>query len=414
MEAMATGPWMAAALALVPTGTGCVPGAPVPATPATLETADLAGRLFDKAAARWPADDLSWDWIQTVWAWGALAWGGHDAAGTEYARDWIAAHLSDFEGESPRQFRSSDSLSPSSVACEAARRAGSAGESLDVSAVVAEAEDYLASAPRAGNGALAHWGADNPLGLPTDQVWVDSQFMVGMYLICMGNQELAGPDQARFLAERALARDLLRDPAASLWVHAWDDAAGATIPAEPGFWLRGNAWALLVAATALGTLADGDPAREGLAAELVAQADALRETQIPGEPGASGGGGDPDAGLLRTLVDVSEPASYAETSGSALVAVGWMRAQDAGALPAGGEWDRAIARAVHGLQARVEDRDGDPVIVGTSVGTNPGEIEDYLAVPQLDDLMLGYGAVIWALSEADGRADPDALAEDSP
>jgi rhamnogalacturonyl hydrolase YesR len=113
--------------------------------------------------------------------------------------------------------------------------------------------------------------------------------------------------------------------------------------------------------------------------------------------------------LFRTLVDVSDPASYPETSGSALVALGWMRAQDGGALPVGGDWDIAIARAVHGLEGTVEDRDGESVLLGTSFGTNPGDIEDYLAVPQLDDSMLGYGAVVWALSEADGRPDGEAV-----
>ena len=64
----------------------------------------------------------------------------------------------------------------------------------------------------------------------------------------------------------------------------------------------------------------------------------------------------------------------------------------------------AIDRALDGLRGRVEqDAGGAWVVKGTSFGTNPGDYEYYLSVAQLDDIILGVGAVVLAFAEADGR-----------
>ena len=56
--------WALAALTLV----ACEP--PVEPDPEPHDTVALAGQLADEAAARWPADVLSFDWQQTVLSYG--------------------------------------------------------------------------------------------------------------------------------------------------------------------------------------------------------------------------------------------------------------------------------------------------------------------------------------------------------
>jgi rhamnogalacturonyl hydrolase YesR len=64
----------------------------------------------------------------------------------------------------------------------------------------------------------------------------------------------------------------------------------------------------------------------------------------------------------------------------------------------------AVDRAIDGLRGRLsEEDDGVWVVEGTSFGTNPGDYDYYVSVAQLDDIILGVGAVALAFAEADGR-----------
>jgi unsaturated rhamnogalacturonyl hydrolase len=359
-----------------------------------LETLPMAEALAEQGLASYSCGNLMFDWTQTVWAYGIhrLYAATGDSRWQGCYRDWMDNALPDFEGEEPARFHSSDSMSPALMAATLMME----DPGSDYRAITDAADLYLSGAPRLSNGAIAHWGHDNPYGFETDQVWIDSMFMFGVYLQRMS----AVTDDMAYLdlyADQYEAfAELCRDPAADLYRHAWDDSEQRNIPAGEVYWARGNAWVLVSAAELLNLLADDGGPSETFEGYYRAQAEAFLATQ------------DPEDGLWHTVVNTPEgddPDNYTETSASALIAYGLLRGAEAGAIDQDAAAGAASA-AVAGILDRIEERaDGKLSIEGTSFGTNPMEgYEDYVGIEQVDDMMLGYGPAIMLLAEAHGLA----------
>ncbi|MCK6505794.1 glycoside hydrolase family 88 protein [Myxococcota bacterium] len=352
---------------------------------ATLQTLDLARRIADKGVAAWPAEIQPGDWMQTVWAFGLLrlAEAGGGEGYRDYARAWMDEAVTELQA-GQAELVSSDSTSPAIIAA-----------ALDEAAHAPlrdAADAYLAAVPLTSTGAWEHWTEEAAFGVP-DQVWIDSQFMLGQYLLERlrhdPQAQVAGqPAGDLFTTQYLLFADLCRDDQDQLYRHAWDDVEGVNIPAEAVYWNRGNSWVLFVGVEALDVLGEGaDPA---LAQAVAAHAAAVVDAQ------------DPETGLWHTVLGDprQDPDNYVETSGSALLAAALARGVRGGHLdPALGA---AVAPAVEGVRAMIDDPDGAPVVTGTSFGTNPGQYEDYVGVPVVDDLILGVGAALVLLAEADG------------
>ncbi|MCB9792070.1 MAG: glycoside hydrolase family 88 protein [Alphaproteobacteria bacterium] len=356
-------------------------------TTRTLDTLETAQRLAEQGQETWPADAMPLDWMQTVWGYGLLRLdaAAPDRALTGYLRDWMQDHLGRFEGEDARGFVSSDSMSPSILASALMAR----GEG-DFSLITQAATDYLAVAPRTRNGAIQHWGEGSPFGV-IDQVWIDSQFMFGLFMLreYERTEDAAWADQ--FATQYLAFSELCRDPGDQLYRHAWDDAEGVNIPEEAVYWARGNSWVLISAAEALSVLPEEHADYDAIQSLYIAHAEALLATQA-------------ESGAWLTVLNSpygDDPDNYAETSATALIAYGLLRGVDAGALDAA-EVGPAVARATDFVLEHVEEKSGALVVEGTSFGTNPGDYDYYLSVAQLDDIILGVGAVVMLLAEVDG------------
>ena len=341
-------------------------------------------------------DSLMFDWTQAVWAYGIhrLYTATGDARWQDCYRAWMDGALADFEGDEPEAFHSSDSMSPSTLAVALTIE----DPTLDYSAITAAADSYLEGAPRLDNGAIAHWGHDNPHEFETDQVWIDSMFMFGAYLVRM--VELTGDNTYldTYLEQYLAFAELCRDPDDHLYRHAWDDSGQSNIPAGDVYWARGNSWVLVSAAELLNVVEPGSQAWETVQPLWVQQAQAFLASQ------------EEDDGLWHTVVNEpmgDDPDNYTETSGSALIAYGLVRGLAAGAIE-GDEWNAAVHAAAVGLLDRLDYRnDGKLEVEGTSFGTNPGEDYDYyVGIEQVDDMMLGYGPIIMLFSEAHGLVIP--------
>ncbi|MCB9797855.1 MAG: glycoside hydrolase family 88 protein [Alphaproteobacteria bacterium] len=353
----------------------------------TLHTLETAQRLAAQGQETWGPDSMPLDWMQTVWGYGLLRL---DAAAPDpglgdYLGAWMEDHLDRFEGEEPRGFVSSDSMSPAILASALTAR----GQG-DYSSVIQAAVDYLEVAPRTQNGAIQHWGEGSPFGV-IDQVWIDSQFMFGLFML--REYERTGDDAwlDRFVTQYLAFSELCRDPEDQLYRHAWDDAEGVNIPSEPVYWARGNSWVLIAAAEALHVMPTDHAQRAELEALYQAHAEALLPLQA-------------EDGMWRTVLNSpygDDPDNYTETSAAALIAYGLRRGVEAGALEPDAV-NPAVVDAVQGVLEQVEDHGGVLTVEGTSFGTNPGDYDYYLSVAQLDDIILGVGAVVMALAEADG------------
>lgn len=365
---------------------GCVAADPAP--PPLRDTLPEASALAEQAWQRWDPAELSFDWQQTVLAWGMQR--GHAASSSQrfsdYYRAWLNAALAErFDEPGAQPFRSSDSMSPTSVAALALAEDPAAGYEPMLDA----AEAYLADARRTPEGAVQHWGPEHLFGEPL-QVWVDSLFMVGMYLVARYEQDGDPAWLERWATQYRAFSTHCRDPEAGLYRHAWDEDAGVNIPVEATFWARGNSWVLVSAAAAL--RAGGDEAALDGIAELFAEhADAVRATQTGN-------------GLYRTVLNSpqgDDPLNYEETSASALITWALHVGLEAGAL------DEGVAESVQagldGVLGRiVVDDAGHHELLGTSLGTNPGDYDYYLGISTLSDQLVGVGATIALLAELHG------------
>ena len=344
----------------------------------TLAEAEL---LADQAWPRWDPSELSFDWSQSVLAWGmqrAHAKSG-DSRHQDYYRTWLDVALVErFDDPDAQPFRSSDSMSPTILASLATEEGAG-----DYTPMLSAAEAYLAQARRTDEGdAIVHWGVEHPFGGPR-QVWVDSMFMIGMYLLAEADRTGDPSYRQRWLtqADGTRLHCMTED---DLYLHAWDDDAGLNIPDEPTYWARGNSWVLVSAAE---DLRRGGEWQGGFSAHAAALA--AHQTE---------------SGLWRTVINGpgSDGLNYEETSASALIGYGLAVGLEAGVL------DRAtygpvLTAAVDGVLSRiVEEEDGHHTLDGTSLGTNPGDYDYYVNIGTLPDQLVGVGAAIALLAEVHG------------
>ena len=356
----------------------------------TLHTLSMAQQLATQEMSAFPPESLPLDWNPTVWAFGVHR--VYDATGDplwrDYYRAWMDEALPDFQGDEPDAFNSSDSLSPSILAATLMLE----DPSSDYQPILDAADAYLATAPRAANGAIAHWGEDNPWGMPSDQVWVDSLFMFGVYLVRQYQQTGDQTYLEIWWEQYEAFSDLCRDDFSQLYHHAYDMDSGNPIPDEAVYWARGNAWVLVSAAEALAAMGPDNGIWPHVEPLFQAHAEAIRLQQA-------------NDGLWHTVLNQpygDDPANYTETSASALIAYAYVRGRESGVI-SGQSWLTSIQRTVSGILERVDEQvDGSLQVEGTSAGTNPGDYDDYLSVAQIDDLMLGYGATVMLLAEVDG------------
>ncbi len=373
---------------------GCAPDVQVTGD-TYLETMNLAEALGAQGTGNWPGEALFFDWTQAVWAFGVhrLYATTGDPSWQDYYRAWMDSALPDYTGAEPDVFYSSDSMSPAILAASLQLE----GVDADYGAITAAADLYLDQAPRLANGAIAHWGYDNPWGYETDQVWIDSQFMFGAYLARMAAATGEPSYRDLYLEQYQAFSELCRDETAQLYRHAWDDSDQRNIPVGDVYWARGNSWVLVSAAELLASVPSGSSAWDTLQPLFQQHAEALLATQ------------DEDDGLWHTVLNEpqgDDPDNYTETSASALVAYGFLRGLQSGALE-GERWQSSAFEATVGVMDRIDERsDGKLSLEGTSFGTNPGDYEHYVGIEQVDDLMLGYGAAIMLLAEADGLNIP--------
>jgi unsaturated rhamnogalacturonyl hydrolase len=302
-------------------------------------------------------------------------------------QDYYRAWMTDLRS-GPLYFDSSDSMSPAVIAATMMVEDPAA----DFTAITEAADAYLDTAPRTDEGAIEHWSEESLFGVP-DQVWIDSQFMFGVFLV---QQYVRTGDRAyldEFVSQYLLFSVLCRDPDTELYRHAYDDVTDANIPEGDVFWARGNAWVLVSAAEMLAAIGLDDSAAADVLPLFQAHAAAVAALQ------------EPDDGLWHTVLNEphgDDPANYTETSGSALIGYALARGLRSGALGRE-ELGPVLDRAVDGVDGRAERKsDGRLELKGTSFSTIPGDYQDYVEVIQRDDLQLGVGAVVMLLAEVDG------------
>lgn len=243
------------------------------------------------------------------------------------------------------------------------------------------ADRVVSEAPRTPEGGFQHDVSDK---VNEGELWDDTIFMMGLFLAAWG--EVSGRRSLVDEAERQVlvhAR-YLTDTATGLWFHGWsfvrrDNFARAS-------WARGNAW-ITAALSDLPEICTLCPSVSlFLDGVLRSQADSLVPLQT----------GD---GAWRTLLD--DPASYRETSATAGIAYGLMRAGRRGRLPEDAR--QAGLRGLHYVLGRI---DGRGTVQGVSYGTRMGhDLQFYRDIPIQPT---GYGQSLAILCLAEALNHPEA------
>jgi unsaturated rhamnogalacturonyl hydrolase len=312
----------------------------------------------------------AWSWDSGVMMMGMIAlseemnrWNMPDADRfVDYARAWIDHHIA-----AGYTIASSDTSIPGYTCLVLYERTGDAKYLQAADRVW----DYIANrAPRTSDGGLVHMG-----WLSGPQIWIDSLFMVGpfglKYAQITGNED----PYAELADQFEIFRLHLWDPDFSLYRHRYDDETGELAPEEDLFWGRGNGWVFVASNMALTQLPKSviDSLDFDLEADLMQMLQAAASYDEPGN-------------RLHTILN--EPASYYETSAGLLFAYGAMLGEKV-------YGEDQVDQIANWVQAAIDqivvDEAGDTLMLGTSYGTNPGDLAYYNQVLKGENVAYGIG-----------------------
>lgn len=354
-------------LALVPMMIGCgTGGGSRTSLPASL---DNARTLTQEWIERDPV--MFWSWGEFVLLYGF--WKLHEITGDAA----VPAYVSNFLDENLYFYTpiASDFFSPATLVLLSCAETGAG----DYCGLPDEFDDYFAAVKRE-EGAIVHL-----TGVPGQdrQVWVDSLFMDGAYLIERG-RETGDPGWYAEAASQFVRFDrILSDPATGLLNHGFDFATGRMMN-DPGvFWARGNAWYLASLGNLLTVLPPDHPDRAGLEALWRKRVESILPRQ------------NEDGSWNTLLLEIA--GNYAETSATALFAFGLATGLEAGLTDAGAR--EAVFQALDYLNGIIYESGGRHFLPDTSGGTSPGTAEYYLSIPRVINQNYGIGAYILAAIE---------------
>jgi len=343
------------------------------------ELGPLPETLADSWISRVPPERMHWSWGDSVLMYAMVSL--HRDTGQQryfdYARAWIDHHLD--EGF---YVAYNDNCPPGITLVHLYEQTGEDAYLEAAGTIV----DYLFNvAQRTSDGGINHMG-----WLSDRQLWVDSLFMFGIFLAEMGRLTGGSDYFDEMVRQVRIFSDHLLDPEFRLYRHMWDDPGWRTVPEEPVFWARGNAWVLVSMVELLDRLPAGHEARPEMQAILAQLATGLSKWQD-------------DSGLWWTVLNRPGEA-YTETSASALIAYGMAKGARLGLLDPG-HLSRA-RKAMRGLVDRLcIDCFGLIHVTGTSYGTGPGGFDNYASVLVGDDVDYGVGALILAANELRAQID---------
>lgn len=230
--------------------------------------------------------------------------------------------------------------------------------------------------PRTREGALEHTVTE-AVKFP-EQVWADTVYMAVLFLARLagltGDRELA----AAAVQQTLLHLRLLQDPATGLLFHGWNSRAGSHMSAAR--WARANAWVALAVPEIVALTASLTAVPQELYSRYRRLASALRQAQ-----GASG--------LWHTVLD--QPDYYEETSASAGISCGFLKAVKSGLLE--DAYLESAEAALAGILPLIRE-DGE--VQGVSGGTPVmPSIAAYNTIERYPALY-GQGLVMQLLTEA--------------
>lgn len=341
------------------------------------------GQMKEGHAGDWGMDIDGWDWVPGVGVISALEYAR--ATGQqetfEELRLWEARNRA-----KAGNAKVINAVAPYAIYPELYRRT----KEEHYRAEAAKTARWLvASAPRTREGAFEHTVTENAAF--AEQAWADTVFMAALFLA----------RTAALLGDAALAREaheqtllhlrLLEDPASGVLFHGWNCASGDHMSGAR--WTRANAWIAAGVPLILRETSTLVPVPDELTARYVRLMEGLLRFQR-------------DDGLWSTVMD--RPDFYGETSGSAGIAYGLLKAVEGGWLAPEARYRHAADRALTAIASFIGE---DGIVGGVSGGTPVMEsVEAYGRIPVYPTLY-GQGLVLMLLAQ---RMETDAREAGEP
>ncbi|WP_233147121.1 glycoside hydrolase family 88/105 protein [Paenibacillus selenitireducens] len=327
-------------------------------------------RMIDKAENNWGMNMESWDWVPGVGVISILAYGqlaGNQGA-IEYLLQWTERnkHLSE-------QVKVINSMAPYAIFPDLYRLSG---DQWYLETAIKIGDWMLTEAPRTREGAFEHTVTENVHF--SEQVWADTLFMAVLFLARLA--KLTGDSKYAKEAEFQLLVHLrlLQDTHTGVLFHGWNCAEGNHMSSAR--WTRANAWVILATPWIAEEISNLIPFSDEIVERYQQLAAGLLHYQ--GEHG-----------MWSTVMD--QPEFYAETSGSAGIAAGWLAGMRMGWLDV--TYKEAVDLTLQGVMERIEP---DGTVQGVSGGTPVmPSISAYEEIP-CNPTLYGQGLTLILLSLA--------------
>lgn len=327
-------------------------------------------QMLGNHAGNWGMDIHHWDWVPGVGVISILEY--YEQSGKEemiaQLVEWANQNLHQSE-----QQKVINSMAPFAIFPALYRKTGNA-KFLDIAVRIGQW--MLHEAPRTREGAFEHTVTENA-SFP-EQVWADTIFMAVLFLARLGRLTGDSSYSEESLRQLELHLRLLQDESTGVLFHGWNCIAGDHMSAAR--WTRANAW-----------IAVGTPMiLKELDGIVPADTDILRryKTMMQGLLAYQ-----QDNGLWNTVMDQAD--FYPETSGSAGIAAGLLKAWRMGILD-----DSVLEPARRALKAVIGNIDSTGTVQGVSGGTPVmPTVEAYNEIPCYPSLY-GQGLTLILLAEA--------------
>ena len=247
---------------------------------------------------------------------------------------------------------------------------------------------YIRHEPRVMDDAVNHLGNSLEGRFYPKSIWVDSLMMFSVfparYAMENGDKKLMD-----FAARQPrLYAGYMMDPEDHLWYHAYWVKAGRHHPRRHVYWGRGNGWVIAALPMILSYLPEDHPERDNILTILRQTSEALLPHQRKD-------------GYFDTVL--KKPGrTYRESSATALIAAGWLRAVRLGYLDE--TYREPACQALCAIVSNLKREDGDTYMTECSAPTIPLHILPYLGyrlTPRGNNLTYGVAALVFAAIEYD-------------
>jgi len=339
--------------------------------PSTVQ--DTLGLVFQRMitcyAGNWNTRIDDWNWNAGVAVYGAVR--AYEATGNPLYKKWLKAWL---HKNAPRRIVGSVNTVIGAFAALCLHREDGDPE---YSALCSEYADWcLGNAVRTTNGGFAHVWESGGLDDYRNQLWIDSLFMAGQFMLRFGVYDGRAALVEEGLRQFEIHLKCQFDEDQALFSHGYHCLEEKRLGA---FWGRGNGWAAASMADLLEALRDSDHDLTYFRDVFIRQMDRAIGLKT-------------ESGMLRTLLP--EEGAYEETTATALFGIAALKGYRLGILD-----ERFLAWGRETVRATIGEIAENGQVLRASGGTDCQGRAGYLEVPYAETLFT-YGIVLALMAEA--------------